>query len=83
MKEYDRYFDYHGSIIHSMYKSLTQDYRDMLHDLIVDRYFSTNLYPKLKAVDITYFFNGHITIHGVEQNSPMYLNFSFDKVTFL
>lgn len=83
VKDYSITFDSQESALHNLYKNVTQEYRNMFSDLVVGRYFSTRKYPKLQIVDVSFYFNGHITIHSLDQDSTTYLNFSFDEVTFL
>ncbi|SCA80306.1 hypothetical protein PSLUR01_00329 [Escherichia phage vB_Eco_slurp01] len=83
MKEYTNTYDEKCSANHNMYEFITQEYRDYIYAVLVCRYFSTRKYPKLQIVDVSFYFNGHITIHSLDQDSTTYLNFSFDEVTFL
>ena len=83
VKDYSITFDSQESALQNLYKNVTQEYRNMFSDLVVGRYFSTKKRKKLKVVDITFFANGHITIHGVEHNSQIYRNYSSNEVTFL
>ncbi|EHV4443640.1 hypothetical protein K0M00_004738 [Escherichia coli] len=83
VKDYSITFDSQESALHNLYKNVTQEYRNMFSDLVVGRYFSTRKYTKLQIVDVSFYFNGHITIHSLDQDSTTYLNFSFDEVIFL
>lgn len=83
MKEYTNTYDAMCSANHNMYKFITQEYRDYIYAALVGRYFSTKKRKELKVVDITFFYNGHITIHGVEHNSQIYRNYSFNEVTII
>lgn len=81
--EYTKSSDNYGSAMFNMYKFLIQEYRDIIHQELIGKYFSTEKRKELKVVDITFYYNGHITIHGVTHNSPTYRNYAYNEVTFL
>lgn len=83
MKDYDNSFNEHGSSIQNVYNVLIKEYRNIITNALMNRYFSTRKYPKLRVVDISFYFDGRIIIHGMSYNSPTYHNFAPHEVTFL
>lgn len=72
-----------GSEYHQMHRKLVSGYRSIIREYLMGRYFSTKSRHKLKVIDVSFYQNGHITIHGTEDNSQTYRNYAYYEVTFL